>query len=230
MTGHDESATRLPAVVELRRYTLQPGRRETLIDLFERELVAPQQACGMRLLGRFRDLDLPDRFVWLRGFPGMEARRQALAGFYGGPAWRRHRDAANATMIDSDDVLLLRPVVDPADASATDAGTAAGAEVIGVVCRFDVPVDPAVPLHFRQRLWPRFAAAGAVLLGAFASEYAPNDFPALPVRQGEHVFAWFARVPVWDDGMRAAWHAEAPPQRPREREVMRLRPTVGSPW
>ncbi|WP_149195666.1 NIPSNAP family protein [Luteimonas suaedae] len=222
--------TRLPAVVELRRYTLHPGRRDALIDLFERDLVAPQEACGMRLLGRFRDLDVPDRFVWLRGFADMAARRQALADFYGGPAWRRHREAANATMIDSDDVLLLRPVIDPADVDSTDAGTAAGAEVIGVLCHFDAPVDAAVPLHFRQQLWPRFAAAGAVLLGGFASEYARNDFPALPVRQGEHVFAWFARVPRWDDGLRAAWHADAPPQRPRDCEVMRLRPTAGSPW
>ncbi|WP_407353433.1 NIPSNAP family protein [Luteimonas sp. R10] len=228
MSGRDVAA--LPAVVELRRYALHPSCREALIDLFERELVAPQEACGMRLLGRFRDLDVADRFVWLRGFPGMEARRQALAGFYGGPAWRRHRDAANATMIDSDDVLLLRPVLDPADLGATGAETAAGAEVIGAISRFDAPLDPAVPLHFRRRLWPRFAAAGAALLGGFASEYAPNDFPALPVREGEHVFAWFARVPVWDDAMRAAWQADAPPQRPREHEVMRLRPTTGSPW
>ena len=32
-----------------------------------------------------------------------------LAAFYDGPVWRAHRDEANATMIDSDDVLLLRP-------------------------------------------------------------------------------------------------------------------------
>ena len=48
-------------------------------------------------------------FVWLRGFDGMEARKDALTAFYDGPVWAAHRDAANATMIDSDDVLLLKP-------------------------------------------------------------------------------------------------------------------------
>jgi len=74
-------------VVELRQYTLRPGQREVLIKLFERELIEPQEAVGMQILGQFWDLDRPDRFVWLRGFSDMEARRQGLAAFYGGPVW-----------------------------------------------------------------------------------------------------------------------------------------------
>ncbi|NUW36839.1 NIPSNAP family protein [Nonomuraea sp. SMC257] len=97
-------------IYELRRYTLHPGRRDTLIELFEREFVESQEAAGIKLAGQFRDLDAPDIFCWMRKFPDMEARRVALAAFYGGPIWKAHRDAANATMIDSDDVLLLRPV------------------------------------------------------------------------------------------------------------------------
>ena len=97
-------------IVELRQYTLHPGARETLIELFDREFVETQEACGMKVIGQFRDLDDPDRFVWLRGFPDMPARARALAAFYGGPVWKAHRNAANATMIDSDNVLLLRPV------------------------------------------------------------------------------------------------------------------------
>jgi hypothetical protein len=96
-------------IVELRQYTLHPGKRDELIDLFEAEFVETQESAGMRVIGTFRDLDDPDRFVWLRGFPTMESRADSLAAFYGGPVWHRHRDAANATMIDSDDVLLLRP-------------------------------------------------------------------------------------------------------------------------
>src|SRR5262245_38793908 len=99
-------------IYELRQYTLHPGRRDTLIELFEREFVESQEAVGMRLVGTFRDLDDADRFVWVRGFPDMESRRQALTDFYHGPVWRAHAAAANATMIDSDDVLLLRPLLD----------------------------------------------------------------------------------------------------------------------
>jgi hypothetical protein len=42
-------------------------------------------------------------------------RAEALAAFYSGPVWQEHHDAANATMIDSDDVLLLRPAWHGAD-------------------------------------------------------------------------------------------------------------------
>src|SRR5262249_21434026 len=96
-------------IVELRQYTLHPGRRDALVALFEAEFVESQEACGMTIIGTFRDLDDPDRFVWLRGFSDMETRAAALAAFYGGPVWKAHREAANATMVDSDNVLLLRP-------------------------------------------------------------------------------------------------------------------------
>src|SRR5262249_4738210 len=96
-------------VVELRQYTLVIGQRETLIALFEREFIETQEATGMTVIGQFRDLNNPDRFVWLRGFADMTSRARQLEEFYGGPVWKAHREVANATMINSDDVLLLRP-------------------------------------------------------------------------------------------------------------------------
>jgi hypothetical protein len=36
----------------------------------------------------------------------MQVRHDALTRFYGGPTRAAHRDAANATMIDSDDAML----------------------------------------------------------------------------------------------------------------------------
>src|SRR5436190_19037883 len=104
------SAQHYCPVVELRQYTLYPGRRDELIELFDREFVESQEALGMRVLGQFRDLDAPDRFVWVRGFGDMATRAEGLTAFYGGPVWRANSAAANATMIDSDDVLLLRPL------------------------------------------------------------------------------------------------------------------------
>ena len=53
------------SVVELRDYTLRPGQRDVLVELFEREFVEPQEACGMRLVAQFRDLDRPEHFVWM---------------------------------------------------------------------------------------------------------------------------------------------------------------------
>jgi hypothetical protein len=81
----------LHSVLELRQYTLHPGRRDTLITLFDREFIEPQEEVGMRVVGQFRDLDDPDRFVWIRSFPDMAARAESLAAFYGGPIWAAHR-------------------------------------------------------------------------------------------------------------------------------------------
>src|SRR5262249_958185 len=97
-------------VVELRQYTLRPGQREGLIDLFDREFVESQEAAGMAIVGQCRDLDEPDRFVGIRGFAGIASRARALGSFYGGPVWKAYSAQANATMIDTDNVLLLRPV------------------------------------------------------------------------------------------------------------------------
>src|SRR5205809_6455779 len=80
------------AIVELRQYTLHPGKRNVLIDLFDREFVEPQEALGMNVIGQFRDLEHPDRFVWLRGFSDMPSRKQALTDFYGGPVWKANRE------------------------------------------------------------------------------------------------------------------------------------------
>ena len=185
-------------VVELRQYTLHPGRRDTLIELFEREFLESQEATGMHVLGQFRDLDAPERFVWLRGFDDMERRRAALESFYGGPVWHAHRDAANATMVDSDDVLLLRPAA-PASGFALDDAFPAPGEmrdaglVVATLYAFDAPVDLDFLDFFAAELHPAFAAAGGRAIASFCTEYAPNTFPRLPVREGEHVFAWFAR-------------------------------------
>ncbi|MFC7615942.1 NIPSNAP family protein [Actinokineospora soli] len=95
---------------ELRQYTLHPGGFPVLADLFDRVFTDGLEACGMRVDGQFADLDDPDRFVWIRSFPDLDSRTDALTAFYvDSDTWRDNRAAANATMIDSDDVLLLQP-------------------------------------------------------------------------------------------------------------------------
>ena len=192
-----------PAVIELRQYTLHPGRRETLVGLFEHEFIEPQEAAGMRVLGTFRDLDDPDRFVWLRGFADMRSRAAALAAFYDGPAWRRHRDEANATMVDSDDVLLLRPagcVRGLLEAASARAGVDAPAQDVAAVftltlCPLREPAADAVFAAFDNLVHPWWIGVGGDLLACFVTEGAANDFPRLPVREGEPHIAWLTRFP-----------------------------------
>lgn len=219
-------ATASCPVVELRQYTLHPGRRDTLVDLFEREFVEPQEACGMRVIGQFRDLDAPDRFVWLRGFADMDARARALAAFYDGPVWRAHRVAANATMLDSDDVLLLRPAAAASgfalhgERSAPGVAPPAGGLLVATVYAFDGPVDVEFLAFFARELQPAFAAAGARVIASFVTESAANTFPRLPVREGEHVFAWFARFR--DEAAHAAYRAALVAQPEWRRQAVAL--------
>lgn len=230
------------AVVELRQYTLHPGQRDMLIDLFEQHFIEAQEQTGLRVLGQFRDLDHPDRFVWLRSFDSMPARKAALERFYGGAVWKAHREAANATMIDSDNVLLLRPaqadarfVLDRYTRPALEADAADNGLVVASIHYLREPATPALLRLLRTRVEPQLREAGARPLASFVTEVAPNTFPALPVRLGESVLVTFA---AFDDeaahrrfdAARAgsdAWSgldAELRPYLTRPTETLRLKP------
>ena len=162
----------------------------------------------MKVIGQFRDLDDPDKFVWLRGFPDMGARAQSLADFYGGPVWKAHREAANATMIDSDDVLLLRPARSGSAFALESERAPRGGFVLAAV----MPLELAAS----------FAEGGSSILGSFVSEESENTFPSLPVRVGERVFVWFAGFADREGLERAAErHAD-------QAQVLRLEPTSRS--
>jgi NIPSNAP len=184
-------------IVELRQYTLHPGQRDVLIELFDREFVETQEACGMTVLGQFRDLDRPDRFVWLRGFDDMPGRAEALRRFYTGTAWKANAAAANATMVDSDDVLLLRPATARPGLVLTGTRPPVAADPPSSVLLASVllrpePVDAAFEAHVDSTLRPALAAAGGPPIACLQTEYAQNTFPALPVREGEHAFVWLS--------------------------------------
>lgn len=184
-------------IVELRRYRLVPGGRDTLIDLFEREFLESQDAVGAHVLGQFRLEGEPDQFVWLRGFTDMGARRQALERFYGGPVWAEHGPAANATMHDSDDVHLLQALA-PADGVVRPnrprrpkgALSAGGARFIAVLYRLR---EPGRAADFDRALRQLFAEAGIDPLASFTSFTGANDFPRLPVNAGGPVHAVLMR-------------------------------------
>jgi hypothetical protein len=186
-------------IVELRQYTLHDGQRDVLIDLFEREFIEAQEAAGMVVIGQFRDLDDPCRFVWLRGFQDMPGRAEALGTFYGGPVWKANRDQANATMVDSDNVLLLRPVNTRSGFPVTAAvrfplgQTAPPSLVVATLYHRDSPFDEAFATYFDRSIRPVMAETGAEPLACLQTEHAENTFPALPVRTGENVFVYFSR-------------------------------------
>jgi hypothetical protein len=204
-------------VVELRQYAMVPGRRDDLIEIFEREFVESQEALGMRVLGTFRDLDNPDRFVWLRGFDDMSSRLTGLTDFYGGPAWKANRDAANATMDDVSNVLLLRPVrpIPQMPPRPAVGHTELPGGMITLTIQYArLPYSDETVNELDHR------GAGSAI-ASFRTEYAANDFPALPVRAGEHAFVSIHR------GAGRVLLESAPAEVIRT-EVLRLSPTARS--
>ncbi len=186
-------------IFELRQYTLHPGQRDILVDVFDDNFVEGQEAEGMRIIGQYRDLDDPDRFVWLRSFADMEARKVALTKFYSGPIWKAHGRVAAGTMVDSDNVLLLRPLrPDTAFAASTGKlpppGTRGAGK--GVLVASIVYVERNTPSEFgeffQKALRPRWEEAGASVIAQMVSEHSPNTYTTLPVREREDVFVWFS--------------------------------------
>jgi NIPSNAP len=225
-------------VIELRRYSLHPGRLPDLLAVFERYLIEPQERSGMTVGGTFADEDDPASFTWLRGFADHDSRVRALETFYLGPVWARHRDAANATMVDSDDVLLLRPTQPrrgPAPAvhrGGPDDRPRPERVLIGTHGLGAADADA----HER---W--FATTGctaiAEILGArvaaWRTDPTPNGFPQLPVRD-ERALAWLAVFPDGDARDAAAARLAAADvtqdlvRRTTWQRTFRLAPTVRS--
>jgi hypothetical protein len=188
-----------PPLLELRQYALRPDRRDDLIQLFDAKFVESQEKLGMGIYGQFRDLDDADRFVWLRGYPTADpaARAQALAAFYGGPVWRANSRAANATMIDSDDVFLLAPLRDREPFTGADGrppvGSAARSSVVEVtMCRLQRPPDQALLDVVAGDALALVSELAGTAAAGFRSSDVPNTFPALPVR-GDPIVAWLVR-------------------------------------
>jgi hypothetical protein len=222
-------------VVELRQYTLHPGRRDTLIELFDREFVDTQEALGIAVLGQFRDLDDPDRFVWLRGFADMAARGDSLPAFYGGPVWAEHRNTANATMVDSDNVLLLRPAWDgaawprPARPRAVRGSIALPPGMLrATVFHLKAPASPVLLDLARGVLSQALRDAGARQLAWYVTEAAPNNFPRLPVREGEQVLVSLALFEDAGAALSRDFAAALQPWLAKPTQTLRLAPTARS--
>lgn len=205
-------------VLELRQYKIVPGRRDDMIDVFERHFVESQEALGAHLVGQFRDRDDPNRFTWIRSFADMQTRDAALNAFYFGPVWQAHRDEANPLLLDNDNVLLLKPLTPELAFADTDRSeTPAGLVVATILYLWKDPAE-----GFGQLFADRLAAASLPTLGVYVPETSENTFPRLPVRQHEKVLVWFSRAD------HQAW-LEADPDltdaQERPAQVLRLDPT-----
>jgi hypothetical protein len=132
----------------------------------------------------------------------MQTRQIALTSFYSGPIWKAHGRLAAGTMVDSDNVLLLRPlrpdtVFAPSTMKLPPPGTRGRGK--GVLVASIVYVERNTPSQFgeffEKELKTRWEQAGAPVIAQMVSEHSPNTYSSLPVREKENVFVWFSLFP-----------------------------------
>jgi hypothetical protein len=180
-------------VIELRNYRLEHGRTADFIRYFEEHFLVSQRDEGMQVLGQFTVVDQPGRFVWIRGFADMKARRRGLDGFYDGAFWQARRSEANAMIRDHTDVHLLRPLgpldlltggVSLAERASAPPGVVSPAAGLVVVDFYRATGGLDRLVHaLDKRLRSELLERRHQILGHFVAELAPNDYPRLPVTQ-----------------------------------------------
>lgn len=86
-------------IIEIRRYTLHPGRREDFIRFFETVNRPALRQAGMQVFGPMRDLEDPDKVHWMRAFDTEDARQRIKDAFYDGPVWAKEVEPIVMPMI-----------------------------------------------------------------------------------------------------------------------------------
>ncbi|MEZ4670210.1 MAG: NIPSNAP family protein [Anaerolineae bacterium] len=187
-------------ILEIRNYTLQPGMREHFIDYFETNLISPQLALGMFVLGQFRLKGEPDHFVWMRAYENMETRLHGLKSFYDGPVWQQHRATTNTMIVDSDNVHLLRPL----DGNPDLAGGQSAQSIAAAISNSNISLRTglivvdfyealpskrsALIAAFQAKVVPAYQQEEVDWRGPFVAEMRENSFPRHPAIQNEHEF------------------------------------------
>lgn len=182
-------------VVELRRYTVKDGERENFSRYFETWFPEAFQQLGAIAFGEGLERDNTTWFTWLRGFRDMPARAEVNTAFYFGPVWKEHRNLLNGLMLDSDNVLLLRPfnpergvTVLPAVDVLRESDGAQGVVVMQVFA-----VEPDGVEDFAKRaenVFARYRDIGVREGGVLVTLDEPNNFPQLPVRTDGPYLVW----------------------------------------
>jgi len=182
-------------VIELRRYTLVDGAAAPFSRCFETWFPEAFQQAGAVALGHFTERGSGDRFTWLRAFPDMAARLAANTAFYDGPVWREHKAALNGWIVDSDNVLLLRPLYAgaaiPLLPSVDPVGEPQGARGLAVAQLLQAaPGQADACARAAERWFDSYRGEGLVEAGVLATLDVANNFPRHPVRSDGHWLVW----------------------------------------
>lgn len=186
-------------VIEFRRYTIKAGERDHFIQYFEAFFPEAMEQLGALVLGQFAEREDASHFLWLRGFHSTFDRPIANSAFYFGPLWREHKATLNDLMVDSDNVLLLRPLHadrGPVVLPAVDpVREASGAKGILVTQIFPIKKQTdEQDVSKVDEVFASYRAPGVREAGILTTLDGPNNFPQLPVRTDGPFLIWIGVV------------------------------------
>ena len=204
-------------VLELRNYLLRPNSLGKFAGLFNERFVQPMTELGGYTYGQFTLRGVADRFVWMRGYHDVPSRVNFLNDFYvKSEVWRTNRTAANALIVNSDNVYLLRPFNPEEDLgkpaqgiSGTELDFGTGVVVVDLfvcnACR-----DQAVTL-LRKEYLPFLGTIGVRQVTLWISEMTENEFPRLPAFQNKDLLVTITKFDTKTEYETAAHRLENMP-------------------
>lgn len=203
-------------VIELRRYQLVEGTAQRFSRAFETWFPEAFQQLGALVLGHFFERGAVERFTWLRGYPDMAARAAVNTAFYDGPVWHEHKAALNQWILDSDNVLLLRPLhagsAIPAIPALDPVAEPDGAGGIAVLQIFPVRAGALDACALAADPWfASYQGRGVTEAGILATLDEANNFPRHPIRTDGTFLVWMGvlRDQAALDGLQPAFDAGA---------------------
>ena len=187
--------------LELRVYKTKENQRDPFLDYFEEHYLESQEGTGLFIWGQFRDLDVAQNAVWLRGYRSMEERQVGLLKFYTGAHWTETSQPVREMLAErATHVYFLEPVWsgDGFDEAERVASDEPGGIVVAQVFLAAGELS-RLAWSLEQDVIPSFVEHGATSLGLFQSSEEVNNFPALPFIEDKKVVAWFASFASRDE-------------------------------
>lgn len=181
--------------IEFRRYTIKEGGREHFAQYFESYFPEAFQQLGAIAAGSFLERKNQFGFTWIRGFHTIEARAVVNAAFYYGPLWKEHKKKLNDLIIDSDNVMLLRPLSAERGVAVLPAvdpiAEVNGAQGIVVAQIFAIKAN-SVEAFAREAeaTFASYRAVGVREAGVLVTLDVTNNFPQLPIRTDGPYLVW----------------------------------------
>lgn len=102
------------AFYELRQYSINPGKMDAWIELFDKEILPFQVARGVVVAGSFRGEEDESVFVWIRRFDSEAERERIYKAVYEDPAWTGDIGPRVGELMDRSKIQVTRLTATPA--------------------------------------------------------------------------------------------------------------------